>query len=227
MATALKGRLIRPGIRVLLADDHALVRSGIRSLLEGAGAHVVGEADDGRSAVRMCAELKPEVVFMDVAMPGLNGIEAARQIHQQQPEVCIIVLSMSADRQYIFESARAGASGYVLKDAAFTELLAAIESVTAGRRYLSAQAAEVAMDDYLRRAKGEVGPTELDKVTGREREVLQLIAEGRSSAEIAALLHISVRTVDTHRHNIMQKLGIHSIAGLTKFAIRNGLCALE
>jgi len=214
-------------VKVLLADDHALVRTGIRSLLEGARAQVVGEASDGREAVRMCAELRPEVVFMDVAMPGLSGIEAARQLHQLQPEVGIIMLSMHADRQYIYESARAGASGYVLKDAAFTELIAAIDTVLQGRRYLSAQAAEVAMDDYLRRARGEVGSSALDKVSAREREVLQLIAEGHSSGEIARLLHISVRTVDTHRHNLMQKLGIHSIAGLTRFAIRHGLCSLE
>ena len=220
-------QLSRAGVRVLLADDHALVRTGMRSLLEGARAQVVGEASDGREAVRMCTELRPEVVFMDVAMPGLSGIEAARQLHQLHPEVGIIMLSMHADRQYIYESARAGASGYVLKDAAFTELLTAIDAVIQGGRYLSAQAAELAMDDYLRRARGESGSSELDKVSAREREVLQLIAEGHSSGEIAQRLFISARTVDTHRHNLMQKLGIHSIAGLTKFAIRHGLCSLE
>lgn len=220
-------RVSPQGVSVLLAEDHALVRSGIRSLLEAARAQVVAEASDGREAVRLAAQLRPEVIFMDVAMPGLNGIEAARQIHQAAPDVRIVMLSMHADRQYIYESARAGACGYVIKDAAFTELLAAIEAVLQGRRYLSPSAAEVAMDDYLRRARGEVRSSAVDALSGREREVLQLIAEGNSSAEIARLLHISVRTVDTHRHNIMQKLDIHSIAGLTKVAIRHGLCGLE
>jgi RNA polymerase sigma factor (sigma-70 family) len=214
-------------VKVLLADDHALVRAGIRSLLETAGAHVVGEASDGREALRLAAELKPDVVFMDVAMSSLNGIEATRQIHRTQPEIRVIMLSMHAERQYIYESARAGATGYVLKDAPFSELLTAIEAALAGRTYLSPTAAELAMDDYLRRAKGDAVHSELEKLSAREREVLQLLAEGKSSAEIASQLHISSRTVDTHRQNLMQKLQIHTIAGLTRFAIRHGLCVVD
>jgi RNA polymerase sigma factor (sigma-70 family) len=213
-------------VKVLLADDHALVRAGIRSLLEASGASVVGEASDGREALRLAAKLQPDVVFMDVAMSTLNGIEAARQLHRSHPEVRIIMLSMHAERQYIYESARAGATGYVLKDAAFSDLLAAIEAALDGRTYWSPAAAELAMDDYLHR-KGEAVPSATEKLSGREREVLQLLAEGQSSAEIAEQLGISTRTVDTHRQNLMQKLQIHTIAGLTRFAIRHGLSASD
>jgi DNA-binding NarL/FixJ family response regulator len=143
------------------------------------------------------------------------------------PEIKIIMLSMHGDPQYVFESLKAGASGYVLKDAAFTELLAGIESVMAGKRYLSPPLTELVMDDYVRRANGQSTGTELDKLSAREREILQLVAEGRSSAQVANMIHISVRTVDTHRYNVMQKLGIHSIAGLTKFAIAHGLTSLR
>lgn len=217
----------KPAIKVLLVEDLTLTRSGIRALLDSSEElEVVGEAADGREAVRMAKKLNPDVVLMDVAMPELNGIEAARQIHAAQPNVRIIMLSMHTDRQYIFESLRAGASGYVPKDVAFTELLEAIRVVSSGNTYLSPPLTGVVMDDYVRRAKGKQGASELEKLSSREREVLQLIAEGKSSAEVAQVLHISIRTVDTHRHNIMEKLDIHSIAGLTKFAIRHGLCSL-
>jgi DNA-binding NarL/FixJ family response regulator len=160
-------------------------------------------------------------------MPALNGIETARQLHALLPDLRIVMLSMHDDPQYVFESLKAGASGYVLKDAAFTELLAAIRVVMSGRRYLSPPLADLVMDDYVRRANGEATGTDLDKLSAREREILQLVAEGRSSAQVAAMIHISVRTVDTHRYNVMQKLGIHSIAGLTKFAIAHGLTSLR
>jgi DNA-binding NarL/FixJ family response regulator len=214
-------------IRVVLAEDHALVRSGIRALLEGsAQIAVVGEASNGRQAVDMSREMLPQLVLMDVAMPGLNGIEAARQIRAAQPEVRVLMLSMHEDHQYVFESLKSGANGYVLKASAFQELLMAIDTVMDGKSYISPALSDRVMNDYVRRAKGENADTELSKLSGREREVLQLIAEGKSSAEVAEVLHISVRTVDTHRHNIMTKLEIHSIAGLTKFAIRHGLSVL-
>jgi RNA polymerase sigma factor (sigma-70 family) len=212
--------------KVLLADDHAMVRSGIRALLEGAGLEVVGEAVDGNEAVRMARALAPQVAFLDVAMPQLTGIEAARRISKESPSVRTVMLSMHADPRYIYEASAAGAMGYVLKDAAFSDLLAAITAVMAGQTYLSPGAAALAMNDYVRRAQG-VADTALDELTGREREILQLIAEGRSSKEIGKLLHISARTVDTHRKNIMDKLGVRSIVGLTKFAIRHGLASLD
>jgi two-component system response regulator NreC len=215
-------------VKILLVEDHTLVRSGIRSLLEGSpDVKVVGDIGDGRSAIQLCQKLEPDVVLTDVEMPSLNGIETARQIHAAMPSVKIVMLSMHGDPQYVFESLKAGASGYVLKDAAFTELLDAIEAVMAGRRYLSTPLADLVMEDYVRRANGKESGTGLDKLSAREREILQLVAEGRSSGQVAEMIHISVRTVDTHRYNVMQKLGIHSIAGLTKFAIAHGLTSLR
>jgi DNA-binding NarL/FixJ family response regulator len=214
--------------RALLVEDHTLVRSGVRALLDAAqDVDVVGEAADGREAVELCRTLKPDLVLMDVAMPGLNGIEAARQVLAGNAPPRIIMLSMHATRQYVYESLKAGVQGYVLKDAAFSELLIAIKTVMAGRTHLSPQLSDVVMQDYIRRAQGSDQADELNKLSGREREILQLIAEGKSGAEIAKSLHISVRTVDTHRHNLMEKLQIHSIAGLTRFAIRTGLCSLN
>ena len=214
--------------RTLLVEDHALVRAGLRSLLDGAeGLEVVGEASDGRQAVTMCSTLKPDLVLMDVAMPELNGIEAARQIRASSSDVRLLMVSMHGSRQYIFESLKAGVNGYVLKEGAFTELLAAIKEVLEGRTYLSPKLSGAVMEDYVLRATGSDEGSELKKLSAREREVLQLIAEGNSSVEISKVLHISARTVDTHRHNIMEKLEIHSIAGLTRFAIRHGVCSVQ
>jgi DNA-binding NarL/FixJ family response regulator len=214
-------------IKILLVEDMALVRSGLRALLDTSDeVEVVGEAANGREAIRLSKKLNPDVILMDLAMPELNGIEAARNIHGAQPNVRIVMLTMHTDRQYLFESLRAGAVGYIPKDAAFTELLTGIKTVMQSGKYLSPPLAPLVLDDYFRRAHGNDDASELSKLSNREREVLQLIAEGNSSAEIAQLLHISARTVDTHRHNIMEKLAIHSIAGLTKFAIRHGLCSL-
>ena len=215
-------------LNVFIAEDHTLVRSGIRALLEaGPDLKVVGEAANGREAVERIQALQPELVLMDVAMPELNGIDAARQVHATVPNARIIMLSMHEDRQYVFESLKAGATGYVLKSAAFQDLIVAIETVMSNKNYISPALSDTVMNDYIRRAQGDEKTTELGRLSGREREVLQLIAEGKSSAEVGDLLHISVRTVDTHRHNIMTKLEIHSIAGLTKFAIRHGLCILN
>jgi DNA-binding NarL/FixJ family response regulator len=214
-------------LEVFIAEDHTLVRSGIRALLDAApDLKVVGEAANGRQAVEMIRALRPGLVLMDVAMPELNGIEAARQVIAENAATKIVMLSMHEDRHYVFESLKAGATGYVLKSAAFQDLIAAISTVMSGKNYISPALSDTVMNDYIRRAQGDEKDTELGRLSGREREVLQLIAEGNSSAEVAEVLHISVRTVDTHRHNIMNKLEIHSIAGLTKFAIRHGLCVL-
>jgi len=214
--------------RVLLAEDHVIVRLGIRALLDASEeVQVVGETSNGREAVDLCRSLQPDVVLMDVAMPELNGIDAARQITTSYPNIQVLILSMHGEQQYLYESLRAGARGYVPKAAAFTELLVGIREVMAGHRYVSPSLADAVIEDYVRRGKGDAVPHEGNQLSGREREVIQLIAEGHSSAEVASALFISVRTVDTHRHNIMQKLKIRSVAGLTKFAIRNGLCSLN
>jgi DNA-binding NarL/FixJ family response regulator len=214
--------------RILLLEDHTLVRSGIRSLLERSSEmRVVGECGDGRTALQLCGELAPDIVLADVEMRDLNGIETARQIRAQHEQIKVIMLSMHGDRQYVLEALRAGASGYVLKDAAVEELLAAIRSVVGGRRYLSPLLADLVMEDYVQRAAGRDLSSDLDKLSVREREILQLVAEGNSSAAIAAQLHISVRTADTHRFSVMKKLGIHSIAGLTKFAIMHGVTSVK
>lgn len=214
-------------IRVLVVEDLTLSRAGVRALLQTSDKiEVVGEAANGREAIRLAKKLDPDVILMDVAMPEMNGIEATRTIHAEQPHIRILILSMHSNRQYLFESLQAGAAGFVPKDVAFSELLSAIHAVHTNGTYLSPPLAHLVMDDYFRRAQGKNEISELAVLSGREREVLQLIAEGNSSAEIAQSMHISARTVDTHRHNIMKKLDIHSIAGLTKFAIRNGLCSL-
>jgi DNA-binding NarL/FixJ family response regulator len=209
---------------VLLVEDHTLVRSGIRSLLEKSSeVKVVGEAGNGREALDLCRTLRPDIVLADVEMRELNGIETARQVRSEYPETKVIMLSMHSDRQYVLESLRAGALGYVLKDAALNELLTAIRTVAGGKRYLSPGLADLVIEDYARRGAGESSGGALEALSPREREILQLVAEGNSSAQIAERLCISVRTVDTHRFSLMRKLEIHSIAGLTKFAIAHGL----
>jgi DNA-binding NarL/FixJ family response regulator len=214
-------------IKALLVEDMTLTRSGFRALLEDSGkVEVIGEAADGREAIKLAEKLNPDIILMDVSMPGLNGIEATRQIRAAQPHIRVLMLSMHTAGPYVFESLRAGAAGYILKDATFAELLSAIATVVGGGTYLSPTLTNVAVEDYVRLARGQHDTSELDKLSAREREVLQLIAEGHSSSNIARQLHISARTVDTHRHNIMQKLNIHSVAGLTKFAVRHGLCSL-
>jgi len=211
-------------IRVLLADDHTIVRKGLRSLLEGErGIEVVGEAGDGRRAVAKVEELHPDIVVMDIAMPVLNGLEATHQISRRFPEVKVVILTIHDTQQYILHTLRAGASGYVVKRAAPAELVTAIQAAYRGDRFLSPLVSRKIIEEYIRlaRATGEVDS--YGRLTDREREVLQLIAEGHSSPEIAELLHISVKTVATHRAHLMDKLDIHSTAQLTQYAIREGV----
>lgn len=214
-------------IRVLLADDHKIVRDGLRALLEKeSDMEVVGEADGGVQAVRLARELSPTVIVMDIAMPDLNGIEAAAKIRERDPEVKIIALSMHSDKRFVGGMLRAGASGYLLKDCAFGELSNAIRSVMKGQTYLSPGIAHVVVEGYVRGA-GAPGQAGTSALTPREREVLQLLAEGKATREIAALLNLSVRTVETHRQQIMNKLNLHKAAELVKYAIREGMITLE
>ncbi len=213
-------------VKVLLADDHKIVRDGLRTLLEKhPEIEVVGEAEDGRETVQLVRELSPEVVIMDIAMPDLNGIEATRQIIAEHPNVKVIALSMHSDRRFISEMLKAGASAYLLKDCAFEELEGAIRTVGKNKVYLSPAIAGVVIENYIRNApKPESSVFSL--LSDREREVLQLMAEGKTTKEIASHLHVSIKTIETHRTNIMTKLDIHSIAELTKYAIREGLTSL-
>jgi DNA-binding NarL/FixJ family response regulator len=214
-------------IRILIADDHKLVRDGLRAMLAGQPRFaVVGEAKDGPTAVALAAELKPDIILMDISMPELNGIEATRQILAGRSSTGVIILSMHSDRRFVTESLRTGARGYLLKDSAFEELVAAIDTVAKGKIYLSRTINDIVVDDYVNLARnGERSAFTL--LSAREREVLQLLAEGKSTKETAARLHVSVKTIETHRKQIMDKLDTHSIAELTKYAIREGLTPLE
>lgn len=212
---------MRP-IRVLLADDHDLFRAGLRVLLQDlAGVEVVGEAGEGREALRQVGELRPDVVLMDLMMPGLNGLEATARIAQEFPAVRVLVLSMNAAEEFVLPAVRAGASGYILKNARPAELEQAIRAVARGETYLTPAVSGHLIDDYRRRTPGE--GDSLDKLTPRQREVLQLVAEGHSSKEIARRLGVSVKTVETYRSQLMDALDIRDIAGLTRYAIRKGL----
>jgi len=210
-------------IKVLIADDHQIMREGLRSLLEKeADIKVLGEAEDGRMIQRMARELKPDVIIMDVAMPDLNGIEATRQIIAELPAVKIIALSMHDDRRFVLNMLKAGAAGYMLKDCAFQELAKAIRVVMSHKTFLSPEVADIVVKDYLSTTK-TTESSAFNLLSPREREVLQLIAEGKTSALIGESLHISVKTVETHRQQIMVKLKLRSVAELTKYAIREGL----
>jgi two-component system response regulator NreC len=215
-------------IRVLIADDHKIMLAGLRSLLEKqADLEVVGEAENGRKAVQMAQEKKPDVVVMDVSMPDLNGIEAATQIKESLPETRVIALSMHSDKRFVMGMLRAGAAGYLLKDCASQELANAIAQVAAGKKYLSPEITGVVIDDFLQGGSSEEGATVASALSAREREVLQLIAEGWSTKQIASHLYVSIKTIETHRRQIMKKLDLHSIADLTKYAIREGLTSVE
>ena len=214
-------------IRVLLADDHRIMREGLRSLLEQQpDIEVIAEAENGRTAVQLVRELSPDVVIMDIAMPDLNGIGAAHQIIAEGCGVKVVALSMHSDRRFVARMFRAGASGYLLKDCAFEELARAVRTVAADEFYLSPKIASIVIKDYVRRLT-ETDFSASSFLTTRQREVLQLVAEGRTTKEIASRLNVSVKTVETHRSNIMEKLGIYSVAELTKYAIREGLTSLH
>lgn len=213
-------------IRIIIADDHKIVRSGLRSLLEKeTDLEVVKEVDNGREAVRFSQELSPDVVVMDVAMPELNGIEATRQIIATRPGTKVIALSMHADKRYVMEMLKAGASGYILKDSAYEELIIAIRTVLKNRTYMCPQVAEVVVGDYVQLARA-ADSSVFSLLSAREREVLQLLAEGSSTVQIAERLCIGVKTVETYRQHIMDKLNIRTVAELTKYAIREGLTTL-
>jgi DNA-binding NarL/FixJ family response regulator len=208
-------------IRVLLADDHSLVRAGIRSLLEKIPAvTVVAEAGNGREAINLLRKYQPHIALMDIAMPGLNGLEALTRC-KEFPKTRVIILSMHATEECVVQALRRGAAGYLIKDAAVGELAVAIRSILKGEIYLSSTISRNVIDTYLKRVGDKSGP--LDQLTSRQREVLQLIAEGNNTKEIAFLLKLSVKTVETHRGHLMQKLGIHDIAGLVRSAMRGGL----
>jgi two-component system, NarL family, response regulator NreC len=209
---------MRP-IRILLADDHAVVRQGFKMILNAqADMEIVGEAGNGREAVDLVERLKPDVVVMDVAMPELNGIEATRRVSDVSPHTRIIALSMHKDSVYVREVLRAGARGYLLKDSGAGDLVSAVRAVARGDGYLSPAVSNAVLDDYRRHVTNPI-----DLLSSREREVLQMLAEGKTNKEIAAILNLSVYTVDAHRGRIMEKLNLHSINELVRFAVRNGL----
>ena len=219
-----KDSLVSPKVkRAIVADDHKIMREGLRSLLEKRDDfECIAEADDGYQAVALAKELRPDIVIMDIAMPNLNGIEATRQIKSEHPEIEVVVLSMHATRNYVLQVLQAGASAYLLKDSAFEELSTALLAISRGGMYLSPTITRTAALSNLK--GGTPGPGE--QLTKRELQVLQLIADGKSTKDIATRLELSVKTVETHRKQIMDKLDIRSIAGLTKYCIREGLTTL-
>lgn len=214
-------------IQILLADDHKITRDGLKALLENQkNMAVVGEAENGRKAVRLALELKPDVIVMDINMPELNGIEATRQIISELPEAKIIALSMYSDKRYVVGMLKAGVSGYLLKNCAFDELVSAISAVVNNQNYMSPKIADTVMKDYANILESsDTSPASL--LTAREREVLQLIAEGLKTKDIATRIHVSIKTVETHRQQIMRKLNAKSVAELTKIALREGLTSLD
>jgi len=208
-------------IRVLLADDHALVRAGIRSLLNAMDeVEVVAEASSGEEAIELAASSRPDVVLMDIAMKGITGLEAAARMRGRNPEVRVVILSMHSGEEYVLQALRAGAAGYLLKDAATGELELALRSVMRGESWLSPAVSRQVVEGYVQRAGGEQAP---EVLTARQREVLRLVAGGKSTKEIAFLLNLSVKTVETHRAQIMERLGIRDVAGLVRYALRTGL----
>ncbi len=215
------------GIKIIIADDHRIIHDSLNPLLDKQpDIEVVGVADNGRKAVKLTKDLKPDLVIMDISMPDLNGMEATRQIITQCPGVKIIALSMNTDKRYVKGMLKAGASGYLTKGCSFEELSNAIRVVAAGKKYLSPEISEIVIDESLVSSSVK-GVSDSSELTMREREVLQLLAEGKKVKEIADTLFLSMKTVHVHRKHIMEKLDIHSIAELTKLAIREGLISLE
>lgn len=213
-------------LRILIADDHELARNGIRALLEThPGWEVCAEAKDGRESVELAAETKPDVVLLDIGMPNLNGLEAAKQILADSPGVAILILTMHDSDNVVREVLRAGARGFLLKSDAGRDLVAAVEALQRQRTFFTTRVSQMVLDGFLnRRERAEAYPNAAaDVLTSREREVIQLLAEGKTSKEVAVALNLSVKTAETHRTNLMRKLGLHSIADLTRYAVRNGI----
>lgn len=215
-------------IRVLLAEDHTIVRKGLRSLLDAEGTvTVVGEAENGRQAISQVEQLHPDVVVMDIGMPGLNGLEATRQIKKRFPDVKVLILTVHTGEEYILQILRAGASGYLVKQAAPTDLVQAIQAAHRGGIFLSPSISKKVIEEYVQQAGATAELDSYEKLTDREREVLQLIAEGHSTRQIAEQLHISVKTVETHRAHLTDKLELRTTAELTRYAIRKGVISLD
>jgi len=213
-------------IRVLLADDHGVVRKGLRFLLDRQpGVEIVGEANDGREAVRIAAATDPDIVIMDIAMPMLNGIEATAQMVKRNPRVGVIILSMHSDEDYLLSALNAGAKGYLLKDSAEVDLVRAIQAVSKGTPFFSPEIAKTMLEDYMRFLQQRNLQDSYDLLTEREKEVLQLLAEGKSNKEVATILDVSVYTVDTHRTHLMQKLNLHNTAEIVLYAVRKKIIA--
>jgi DNA-binding NarL/FixJ family response regulator len=213
-------------IRILVADDHALFRAGIRKLLQSfGGVEVVGEAGDGHEALRLTEMHRPDVLLMDIGMPGLNGVDAAARLAREGPRPRVIILSMHTGEEHVLRAIRAGAAGYLLKDATPAELETAVRAVARGETYLSPAISRYVVEDYVRRAGGDRGP--LDRLTPRQREILQLIAEGNTTKAIAAKLGLSVKTVETHRAQLMERLEVRELAALVRLAVRLGLVTSE
>jgi two-component system, NarL family, response regulator NreC len=211
-------------IRILVADDHSVIRSGLRLVLERQpDFQVVAEASDGREAVTAAGETKPDVVVMDLAMPNLNGIEAARQITSSHPATAVVVLTMHSDEEYVLRALKAGARGYLLKESAEADLIAAVRAVSAGKAFFSPVVSRMLVEDYVRQLQDRDLEDSYELLTAREREILQLVAEGKSNKEIANLLNLSVYTVETHRSNILEKLNLHSVPELILYAVRKGV----
>jgi len=211
-------------IRILLADDHTVVRDGLRALLERQpDMTVVAEAADGRDSVRLAEEQSPDVVVMDITMPNMNGIEATRRILAANPRTAVVILSMHQDESYVLRSLKAGAKGYLLKDSLRSDILDAIHAVSQGRSFLTRKISRMMQEDYVRQMERRGVEDSYDLLTDREREILQLVAEGKANKEVASLLNISLTTVETHRTHILQKLGLHSVPDLILYAVRKNI----
>jgi two-component system response regulator NreC len=213
-----------PQIRILIADDHVIIRSGLRLLLEQQpDFKVVAEANDGREALQMVSKFHPEVAILDVGMPQLNGIEATRQIVAEEPATQVVILSMHADEGYVLRALKAGAKAYIVKNSAEADLIRAVRSVAEGKSFFSPVISKMLLEDYVRQVREKNVEDSYDLLTPREREVLQLVAEGRSNKDVANVLNLSLHTVETHRGNILEKLGLHGVPELILYAVRKGI----